>query len=101
MSYPPVVDPDYYHPFATFEEASAFASKTPGAREPLALILQQEYIEEPSDGQYVHVRSPRITEWPVEFLSRPRRDARTIPDFMAPDAPANRLDIIRGKARRP
>jgi hypothetical protein len=31
----------------------------------------------------------------VTFLNRPRRTARTIPDFFAPDAPANRLDVIR------
>jgi hypothetical protein len=74
---------DYYYAFATFAEASEFAAGTKGAQEPLALVLQEEYIDEPSDGQYVHVRSPRITEWPVEFLSHPRRTARTIPDFLA------------------
>jgi hypothetical protein len=31
-------------------------------------------------------------------LSRPQRTERTIPDFFAPDAPPNRLDIIRGIA---
>ena len=90
---------DYFYAFATFGEVSMFARRTKGAQEPLALVLQQEYIEEPEDGQYVHVREPRVTEWPVEFLSRPRRDERTIPDFMSPDAPANRLDIIRGKVK--
>jgi hypothetical protein len=89
---------DYYYPFETFEEASEFAKETQGAQEPLALVLQEEYIDEPEDGQYVHVREPRITEWPVEFLSRARRTERTIPDFVAADAPPNRLDIIRGKA---
>jgi putative acetyltransferase len=48
----------------------------------------------------VHVRGDRITEWPVEFLRRPRRSERTIPDFLAPDAPPNRLDIIGGLADR-
>ena len=90
---------DYYHAFATFDEASGFAEKTRGAQEPLALILQEEYIDEPADGQYVHMRSRRVAEWPVEFLSRPRRNEHTIPDFFSPDAPPNRLDIIRGKAR--
>jgi hypothetical protein len=88
---------DYYCAFASFAEASEFAGRTKGAQEPLALILQEEYIDEPSDGQYVHVRSPRVTEWPVEFLSRPKRNERTIPDFFSPRAPPNRLDIIRGK----
>jgi len=90
---------DYFHAFATFAEASEFARATKGAEEPLALILQEEYIDEPSDGEYVHVTSSRVTEWPVEFLSRPRRNERTIPEFLSPNAPPNRLDIIRGKAK--
>jgi putative acetyltransferase len=89
---------DYYYAFATFAEASKFASKTKGAQEPLALILQEEYIEEPVEGEYIHVKERRVTEWPVEFLSRPKRNRRTIPDFLSSNAPANRLDIIRGKA---
>jgi hypothetical protein len=88
---------DYYDAFATYEEALAFANETPGAEEPLALVLQRESIDEPRPGHYVHVREPRITEWRVEFLSRPRRTERTIPDFLAPDAPANRLAILRGQ----
>jgi hypothetical protein len=45
------------------------------------------------------MKKRRITEWPVDFLSRPRRTRRTIPDFMSPNAPANRLDILRGLAK--
>ncbi len=90
---------DYFYAFATFEEAAEFSRTTKGAEEPLALVLQKEYIDEPSPGQYRHVKSRRITEWPVEFLSRPKRTKRTIPDFLSPNAPANRLDIIRGKAK--
>jgi hypothetical protein len=90
---------DYYYSFATFEEALEFHQKTQGSEEPLALILQREHINEPEPGQFVHVTEERLTEWPPEFLSRPRRTARTIPDFLAPDAPPNRLDIIRGIAK--
>lgn len=89
---------DYYHAFAGYEEALRFSRACEGAEEPLALVLQREYIDEPEPGRYVHVREARITEWPVAFLSRPRRTARTIPDFMAPDAPPNRLAILRGQA---
>lgn len=92
---------DYYYAFATFDEAQEFAERTKGAEEPLALIVQEEHINEPEPGQYVHVKDRRVTEWPVEFLSRPRRDESTIPDFLSPDAPANRLDIIRGLAPKP
>jgi hypothetical protein len=87
---------DYYYSFATYKEALAFSQGTVGAEEPMALIRQVEYISEPEPGQYFHIREERITEWPVEFLRRPRRTANTIPDFLSPTAPANRLDILRG-----
>ena len=87
---------DYYYVFDNYEAAAEFAEQTTGAEEPLALILQEEYINEPEPGRYEHIAEQRITEWPVEFLTRPRRTANTIPDFMAPDAPSNKLDIIRG-----
>ena len=89
---------DYYYPFESYEDALAFSHETAGAGEPLALIVQEEYIDEPEPGQYRHVRERRVAEWPVVFLSRPKRTERTIPDFMAPDAPPNRLDILRGLA---
>lgn len=91
---------DYYYAFASYEEAAAFAENTRGAEEPIALVLQEEYIAEQQEGHYVHVKERRVTEWPVELLRRPRRTPHTIPDFMAPDAPADRLDIIRGIARK-
>ncbi len=90
---------DYYHPFASYAEALAFSKSIRGAEEPVALVLQEEYIDEPETGQYIHVKERRVTEWPVAFLSRPRRTERTIPEFMAPDAPPNRLDVLRGVAR--
>jgi hypothetical protein len=90
---------DYYFAFATYAEAAAFAEVMPGAEEPLALILQAEYIDEPEPGEYCHVTEARMAEWPVEFLRRPQRTPNTIPDFLSPNAPANRLDIIRGLAK--
>lgn len=87
---------DYFYAFETVEEALGFSQQTAGAEEPLALVVQEEYISEPEPGTYVHVKERRVAEWPVAFLSRPQRTARTIPDFMAPDAPANKLDILRG-----
>jgi putative acetyltransferase len=91
---------DYYYAFESYEDASAFSSSNDGTEEPLALVLQREYIDEPEPGQYVHVREERVAEWPVAFLSRPKRDALTIPEFLAADAPANRLEILRGLAPR-
>lgn len=89
---------DYYYAFASHAEARDFADRTPGTEVPLALVLQREFIDEPAPGAYVHVRQERVTEWPVAFLRRPRRTDRTIPDFLSPDAPANRLAILRGDA---
>ena len=89
---------DYYYAFGTYEEAFEFSENTPGSEEPLALILQAEHINEPEPGKYVHVKEERLTEWPVEFLSRPKRTDNTIPDFLSPNAPNNRLEILRGKA---
>lgn len=43
------------------------------AEAPLALIRQRGYIAEPNPGEYLHVKQERVAEWPVEFLSRPRR----------------------------
>src|SRR5579859_7957919 len=91
-------DSDYHYPFATYQEALDFSNGHEGAEEPLALILQKEFIDEPEAGCYIHVKKRRVTEWPVDFLRRPRRTPSTIPDFFAPVAPVNRLDIIRGLA---
>ena len=77
-------DGDNLHAFASYDEAADFAARTEGAEEPLALVLQEEYLDEPEPGRYEHVEQRRLTEWPVEFLRRPRRTARTIPDFLAP-----------------
>lgn len=89
---------DYYFAFATYADASAFFDRAEGAEEPLALIRQVEYIDEPNPGDYRHVKEQRIAEWPVEFLRRPRRTVNTIPNFLSPSAPKNRLDILRGLA---
>ena len=90
---------DFYYAFATYEEALTVSNETENAEDPLALVLQCEYIDEPEDGKYIHVKQERISEWPPEFLERPKRADNTIPDFLSPNAPVNRLDILRGKAK--
>ncbi|MFT5999669.1 MAG: hypothetical protein ACI81P_002127 [Neolewinella sp.] len=87
---------DYYYVFSDYQEAMTFHHRTVGSEESLALILQKEYIDEPKSGVFQHIKVERITEWPVEFLTRPRHDHSTIPAFFSPDAPANRPDILRG-----
>ena len=53
---------DYYYAFATYEEAAAFSEDTQGAEEPIALVRQVEYIDEPKPGEYRHVKELRIAE---------------------------------------
>ena len=92
-------DGDYYYAFPSYTEALAFSQRTERAEAPLALVRQLEYIDEPNPGEYRHVKEVRVTEWPVEFLRHPRRTPNTIPDFLSPNAPANRLDILRGQRK--
>ena len=87
---------DYYYVFATYEEAADFSKATKGTEEPVALILQKECIDETAPNNYIHVPHERMTEWRVDFLHRPQRTVDTIPDFLSPNAPSNRLDILRG-----
>src|SRR6187402_740794 len=61
---------DYFYAFASHEDAREFEGRTPGAQEPLALVLQEEYIDEDEPGKYVHMKERRVAEWPVELLSR-------------------------------
>ena len=90
---------DYFQAFDSYAGALSFSQSTDGAEAPLALIRQDEYIDESETGLFIHVREARIVEWPVEFLTRPQRTASTIPDFLSPSAPPNRLDILRGIAK--
>ncbi len=87
---------DYYYAFVTYKEAFDYYRSHLGCEEPLALILQKEFIEEPEPGIYLHRKEERLTEWPVQFLYRPRRTENMIRDFLSPDASPNRLDILRG-----
>jgi len=72
---------DYYYVFETYEEALAYSVEHTGTEKPLALVLQEEYIDEDEPGEFTHIKSPRIAEWLVDFLSRPRRNEHTIPNF--------------------
>ena len=81
---------DYYYAFASYAEALEFSNQTDGADDPLVLILQREFIDEPEPDNYIHVKEERIAEWPVTFLSRPRRNDQTIPDFLERRLPVSR-----------
>lgn len=88
---------DDYFAFGTDKEALDCSLNSDGSQAPLALILRREYLDERQPGVFRHVKTQRVTEWSVEFSSRPRRTQRTIPDFLTPDVPASRLEILRGE----
>ena len=89
---------DFYYFFDKYDEALKYSEENIRCEKPLALVLQEEYISGAEPSGYIHVKEQRLTEWPVEFLSRPRRTFDTIPNFFSANAPSNKLDILRGLA---
>ena len=80
--YPPEGGDDYYKAFATYEEALACCKDTPTAEEPLVLILQKEWIDEPQPGQFVRMSEERLTEWKIEWLAGSKREPGAIERFL-------------------
>jgi hypothetical protein len=73
---------DYYYAFRSFSEASDFSNSTAGTEEPLVLIRQIEWINEPEKGVFLHERGERIAEWRVEWLNRGPRKPGDIEAFI-------------------
>jgi hypothetical protein len=69
---------DYYKAFARYEDALEFSKNTEGAEEPLVLILQKQWIDEPEPGKFFVRTEDRITEWRVEWLSNGKREPGAI-----------------------
>ena len=80
---PPEGGDDYYKAFPTYEEGLAYSKSTLGAEEPLVLILQREWIDEPQPGSYVRKSEERLTEWKVEWLAGSKRSPEAIDRFLA------------------
>jgi len=78
---------DYYYAFETYEEALSCAKEAPGAEEPLALIRQWEWINEPESGKFIHEKGERIAEWRVEWLERGPRRSGEIEAFVKAKTP--------------
>lgn len=72
----------YYYTFSTFEEALQFSEDTKGSEQPLVLVRQKEWINEPEAGVFSHEKGERFTEWVVEWLNDGKRDANSIAEFM-------------------
>ena len=73
---------DYYYAFASYSEALDFSTSIAGAEEPLALIRQLEWVNEPEEGVLVHEKGERIAEWRVEWLSDGPRKLGDIETFI-------------------
>lgn len=73
----------YIKHFATFAEARDFARDAPGAERPVALVLQNEWVNEPDPGKFEHNKTLRITEWQVEWLAGGKRGHGSIEAFMS------------------
>jgi hypothetical protein len=73
----------YFAAFAQYEAALVYSRATPGAEEPLVLVLQRESINEPTPGHYVVDKKQRITEWQVKWLRGSKRTATSIEEFLA------------------
>ena len=83
-------DKDYFVAFAQYERAEAFSKSTAGAEEPIVLVLQREWINEPTPGEFHAERTERIAEWRVKWLAGNKRGPDTISNFLAHPKPAPR-----------
>lgn len=83
-------DKDYFVAFAEYERAQAFSKSTAGAEEPIVLVSQHEWIDEPSPGQFHAERTERFTEWRVKWLVGNKRGPDSISNFLAHPRPASK-----------
>ena len=72
----------YYYAFSSFEAAKEFSDNTTGSEQPLVLVRQLEWIDEPTPGQFIPMKGERITEWLVEWLQGNKRSEQTISQFI-------------------
>lgn len=73
---------DYFVAFAQYETAERFSKSTPGAEEPLVLVRQLQWIDEPEHGRFIPVKGERVTEWQVRWLPDSKRTPMSIEEFM-------------------
>lgn len=73
---------DYYVAFAEYERAEELSKASKGAEEPLVLVRQYEWINEPEPGHYQAEKGNRITEWQVEWLEGSKRTTNSTKDFL-------------------
>ena len=73
----------YYRAFASYEPALKFSKSTAGAEEPLVLVRQAKWVNEPEPGSFEPRSDERITEWQTIWLSQnTKRTQDSIERFM-------------------
>lgn len=79
---------DYYVAFAQCENAEELSKSSKGAEEPVVLVRQYEWINEPEPGRYVAEKGNRITEWQTKWLTGNKRTPASISEFLKHPRPA-------------
>jgi putative acetyltransferase len=72
----------FFRAFASYETALQFSKSTPRSEEPLVLIRQVQWINEPEPGVFQAGSGERITEWKVGWLSGSKRSKDRIERFL-------------------
>lgn len=73
---------DYYVAFAEYERAEELSKVSKGAEEPVVLVRQYEWINEPEVGHYQAEKGNRITEWQVQWLDGSKRTPDSTREFL-------------------
>ncbi len=73
---------DYCVAFVQYEEANNFSRSTRGSEEPVVLVRQNEWISEPTHGQFIPEQGERITEWQVAWLANNKRTPQSVKEFL-------------------
>jgi len=74
---------DYYRTFVSFEQAQIFSEQMQGTEQPLVLVRQCYWIDEPETGIFVANHGERLTEWQVAWLKTAKRQQDSIEHFFA------------------
>ena len=83
---------DYYVAFAQYEKAEELSKSSTGAEEPLVLVRQYEWIDEPETGHYLPEKGNRITEWQLKWLAGNKRTPTSISEFLKHPKPTEKSD---------
>jgi len=75
-------------PLPNTKKAEELSQSSKGAEEPLVLVRQYEWLNEPEPGHYVAEKGNRITEWQVKWLNGTKRTPDSISEFLIHPKPA-------------